>query len=174
MDPSLLPTSVLIDTNVFIRAMGDRPNDAASPDCKEFVEAMIAARRDILLAAPTVAEVLRFKRGTTLPVMDKFVVVPFDDDAARLLGTAFPEELLVEWQKKTKNPLHYYKYDAMIVACAARWEARCVVALDTGVCDLARKMNMRVESPAAFRHPQGRLALVPPSTESPGAASTKA
>lgn len=176
MDVNLLPTSALIDTNVFLRAMGDRPNDAVSPDCKAFVEAMLTARRDVLLAAPTVAEVLRFKRGTQLPVMDRFVVVPFDDDAARLLGTAFPEDVLLGWAKKTNNPLHYYKYDAMIVACAERWNVRCVVALDQGLRELASERNIRVETPTAFRHRQGSLALVPqpPSqTPAPGTGSSK-
>jgi predicted nucleic acid-binding protein len=151
----------LIDTNVFLRSFGDRPNDPASPACKAFVDAMLAARRDVLLAAPSVAEILRFKRGTQLPVMDRFVVVPFDDDAARILGMKFPEELLLEWARKTNNPRHYYKYDAMIVACAVRWSARCMVALDQGLCELAASQGLRVEKPDAFRHPQGALALAP-------------
>ncbi|NVJ09929.1 type II toxin-antitoxin system VapC family toxin [Myxococcus sp. AM001] len=171
MDPDLLPTSALIDTNVFLRSFGDRPNDKTAPACKEFVDAMLAARRDVLLAAPTVAEILRFRRGTQLPVMDRFIVVPFDDDAARFLGTTFPEDVLVGWAKKTANPLHYYKYDAMIVACAVRWNARCVVALDQGLRDLAAGQGLRVESPDNFRHRQGTLALVPP--EAPTSVTAK-
>lgn len=171
IDPELLPELPLIDTNVLIRGLGERPNDQHAPDCREFLKVMREQRRDILVAAPSIAEVLRFKRGKKPPVMEGLLIVPFDDEAARVLGENFPEELLHEWRRKDPNPLHYYKYDALIVACAVRWKATCVVALDKGVRDLATEQNLRAEMPGAFHAKQGQLALVhsaPPTSSAKG------
>ncbi len=163
IDPELLPAVALIDTGVLIRALGERPNDPDTPECRAFVEAMVRHRREVLIAAPTLSEVLRFKRGQPAPTLEGIIVAAFDADAAIILGQKFPEDMLLEWQKKTQNPLAYYKYDALIVACAMKWQADCIVALDKDIHRLAKQQNLRVERPSAFRTRQGHLALVSPS-----------
>lgn len=165
IDPGLLPESALLDTGVLIRALGDRPHDAVSPACVEFFKAMQETKRDILIAAPTFAELLRGRRGTPLPVMEGVTTVAFDGRAAELLGEAFPMDLLNEFKKKLGDPLAYYKYDAMIVASAERWGAKCIVALDDGVLRLAKERKLRGETPDAFRSKQGTLSLVTGTAE---------
>ncbi len=118
MDPARLPARVLIDTGVFIRAMGEHPTDPRSIDCKDFVEAMAAAGNDVLLAAPSLAEMLRGQDAPAVPNTGAITVVAFDDMAAVELGTKFPAKTL----KAVPGglPATYLKYDALIAACAMR------------------------------------------------------
>ncbi|MFP2906144.1 type II toxin-antitoxin system VapC family toxin [Pyxidicoccus sp. 3LFB2] len=173
MDHKLLPRSALIDTGVFIRALRER-QDKETPDCVDFVEAMLNQHCELIIAAPTLAEILRFKKGQQPPTMHGITVGAFDDEAARILGQKFPEDTLVEFRQKTGNPLHYYKYDALIVACAMRWEVECIVAIDGDIFRLGKENKLRVERPEAFRAKQGRLALVHSPTATPAPDSTGA
>jgi predicted nucleic acid-binding protein len=102
MDPKLLPDRCLIDTGVLIRALRQQ-QDANTVDCAAFVEAMVMAEKTVLIAAPTLAEVLRSKPETTVPATRHVVVVPFDRRTAELLGEKMP------WTQYAENILTFSK-----------------------------------------------------------------
>ncbi len=95
IDHSLLPNVALVDTGVLMRALGHKPDDPRSEACTEFVAAMIAAKKRLLIAAPTFAEMERGEpdlgaEAVPLPRTRLVIVVPFDDVAARELARQFP------------------------------------------------------------------------------------
>ena len=146
-----LPERCLVDTGVLIRALRQRSDDEA-PACVAFFDAMVSSSgRRMLVAAPTVAEMLR-GNPQPLPRTRSLLVVPFDSRAAELLGTEMPVDVLRVHRAHDQLPLSYLKYDAMIVACARRWEADCIVALDTDHVTLARHVGMPVLHPRQFAH----------------------
>lgn len=149
IDASALPETCLVDTGVLIRALWQR-NDDETPACHAFFDAMLSAvGRLMLVAAPTVAEMLR-GNPQPLPRTRSLLVVPFDLRAAELLGAEMPVEVLRAHRAHDEVPLSYLKYDAMIVACARRWEADCIIALDTDHVMLARHVGLPVLHPREF------------------------
>jgi hypothetical protein len=52
IDTALLPWVAMLDTNVVLRALAEQQDDRA-PACKAFWDAMLAERRQMLIAAPT-------------------------------------------------------------------------------------------------------------------------
>jgi predicted nucleic acid-binding protein len=129
IDVSRLPQRALFDTGVVIRALGERPNDPRSPLCEALWEAMVENGRDILIAAPSIAEMIRQDGKGEIPHRRGVEVVAFDARAAELLGRKFPERVLTLERTNTGLPKHYIKYDAMIVACAVRHRATHFVGL---------------------------------------------
>jgi predicted nucleic acid-binding protein len=160
IDPSLLPSGSLIDTGVFIRAFGQRVKDPHAAHCVEFVEAMRSLERDVFIAAPTLSEVLRFGSGTQTPMIEGFVTLTFDRQAALLLGGEYPEDTLIKFREQHGGTLHYFKYDAMILACAERWKIQSVVALDAKLIKLAQARGLTAMRPSDFQSAQGSLKLV--------------
>ena len=146
MPIAVLPETCLVDTGVLIRALRQRHDDE-TPACHAFFDAMVnSGSRRMLVAAPTVAEMLR-GNPQPLPRTRSLLVVPFDLQAAELLGEEMPIQVLRAHRAPDQLPLSYLKYDAMIVACARRWDADCIVALDTGHVTLARHVGMPVLHP---------------------------
>ncbi len=94
MDPKLLPIRAMVDTGVFIRALGQRPDDPRSPDCRDFLDAMYSNQREVLLAAPSLAETIRGFDPPSVPSTAGIEVVAFDDEAAIALGLHFPNSTL--------------------------------------------------------------------------------
>ena len=159
IDTKLLPGRCLVDTGVLIRAMGQFEDETAGL-CQAFFDAMVKSKnKRMYVAAPTVAEMLR-GNPQPLPRTRSLVVVSFDNSAAELLGTEIPVRVLKELRANTGLSLSYLKYDAMIVACAKRWNVECIVALDTDHVVLATHVNMPVNHPRDFIHRQTRLQLV--------------
>lgn len=79
-----LPERCLVDTGVLIRALRQRRDDE-TPACVAFFDAMVSSHgKRMLIAAPTVAEMLR---GSSRPLLRtrSLLVVPFDLEAAELL-----------------------------------------------------------------------------------------
>jgi hypothetical protein len=77
MDSKKLPRRALVDSGIVTRAMGDLPSDADTGVCKSFYEAMLTHNREILIAAPTIAEVMRKDAIRSVPrtqVMMKVVM----------------------------------------------------------------------------------------------------
>ena len=149
-----LPGRCLVDTGVLIRALGQRSDDE-TPACIDFFNAMVGSHgKRMLIAAPTVAEMLR-GNPRPLPRTRSLLVVPFDLQAAKLLGMEMPVEVLRVHRGHDQLPLSYLKYDAMIVACARRWEAECIVALDTDHVTLAAHVGMPVVHPRELAHARG-------------------
>lgn len=128
VDRKLLPANALVDTGVFIRFLGER-NDARTEACKGFCEAMLNEGRNLYVAAPTLAEVMRHK-GKPIPHQKGIVVVAFDQVAAELLALQMPMAKLQEAKTLVGTSLTYLKYDAMIVACALRAKTAAIVSLD--------------------------------------------
>jgi len=158
MDPSRLPSRVLLDTTVFIRAMGEHKADPRSLDCTDFVEAMVAAGKDVLVAAPSLAEMLRGMAMPAVPNTGAIAVVAFDDVAAVELGTKFPAKTL-----KTvpgSLPATYLKYDAMIAACAMRHRCGYLITLDTNLHTQV-PAGLKLAAPGEFCAKQMQLVAVP-------------
>lgn len=53
--------------------------------------------------------------------------------------------------------MNYIKYDAMIVACALRHNAKMIISSDDGVRALAGKVGLPVKVPSNFIHGQGTM-----------------
>lgn len=157
VDPARLPSKYLVDTGVLIRALGQFSDEDAEV-CQKFFDAMIEHRRRMLVAAPTLAEMLRGKPAP-LPRTRSVVVVAFDSEAAQILGLEMPVSVL-KAQAKSDGLTHtYMKFDAMIVACAKRWEAECIVALDGDHVRMASSVDMEVRHPKDFLERQTVLSL---------------
>jgi predicted nucleic acid-binding protein len=157
IDVELLPAKCLADTGVLIRALGQR-EDEHSEICRAFFDAMVQNKRQILVAAPTVAEMLR-GNPQPLPRTRSIIVVAFDNEAAQLLGLEMHVSVLKDKSKIDGLTRTYMKYDAMIVACAKRWEAECIVALDDDHIRMAAHVQMPVKHPRQFLKQQTVLQL---------------
>jgi len=168
MDPSKLPGRALIDSGVLTRALGDLPSDSDTPACRDFWQAMLAAERDILIAAPSVAEVIRLNGTRSVPRSPQIEVVAFDQVAAEILGRRFPMAVLKQL-KHAGTTLTHFKYDALIVACAVRHNADCIVALDPDIFILAQHTGLPSYQPSHYRTaPVPMRPLFPSSGAPPG------
>jgi predicted nucleic acid-binding protein len=150
VDPDSLPERALLDTGVLIRALGDRPEDPLAPACRAVFAALLTHRKHVLIAAPSLAEMLRGSTKTRPPRVRGVTVVPFDQDAACILGERLPQNELKEFSTQAGVKLTYYKYDALIVACAARHRADCIIALEFKIPSLAEKVGLVAKAPATF------------------------
>jgi len=160
MDPKMLPRRALIDTGVFIRALGEHPTDPRSADCKDFVAAMVAQGNDVLVAAPSLAEMIRGLPVPQPPSTGAIVIVAFDDQAAVVLGTSFPVSALKKIATDTGKSVTFLKYDALIGACAVRHRADFLITIDGGFSAQVPK-SLKVAAPGDFRAKQMTLVAVP-------------
>jgi predicted nucleic acid-binding protein len=122
IDPAKLPARALVDTCVLIRALQQK-EDAKTALCQDFWREMIKKGNQILIAAPTVTEVTRSSKHPPLviPHVKCVQIVPFDVEAARTLAERFPDRVL-ELHVNGRS-MAYMRYDALILACACRWNA---------------------------------------------------
>jgi predicted nucleic acid-binding protein len=144
-----LPRTALVDTGVFMRFLGERPEDPHSPACVEFCRAMFDHGNELFVAAPTIAEIMRH-RGSPIPRVKGVTVVPFDERAAHILGLEMPMVRLHQVQQSSGHSLSYLKYDAMISACALRCRTRTLIALDSDHVVMARHLGLSVLAPSHF------------------------
>ena len=168
IDFTALPGRALVDSGVVMRAMGDFPEDSRSAACKAFYEAMLLNNREILIAAPTVTEVMRKDGKRQIPRTRLIEIVAFDQPAAELLGKVLQQDVLKEVGAATGLSLTHLKYDAMIVACAARYNAECIGSIDGGFEKLAARFEIPIPvyGPSHYLASQTTLAL-PPSSPTP-------
>lgn len=152
MDPRKLPRRSLIDTGVLTRAIGDLPPDPFTADCRDFWKAMLTADRELLIAAPSLAEVIRLDGKRSIPRAPQIEVIAFDQAAAELLGRSFPISVLKQ-HNHAGTTLTHLKYDALIVASAARYNADSVVALDPDIFKLVEYVGLTAHRPGDFRLP---------------------
>lgn len=158
IDPSTLPQRALFDTGVVIRGLGERPGDDRSLTCEALWNAMLENGRQILIAAPSLAEMIRQEgKGYSIPRRRGVEVVAFDDRAAIELGRRFPERVLLLEHQRSALPKNYIKYDAMIVACAIRHRATHVVSLDGALTGFAKAAGIEIVEPNRFEKPQLHL-----------------
>src|SRR5205814_2099725 len=123
--PEKLPPRALVDTGVLIRALGQKPDDSRAIFCVEFWEAMLEAKRQILIAAPTITEIMRSDEyvAPEIPSVRSVVIVAFDRQAAVDCAKKFPEQMIKNEQASSGLFLNYLRYDALILACAYRYQA---------------------------------------------------
>jgi len=154
IDPNKLPRFCLVDTSIWIHALG-RARDAKSLACRNFYEAMIRHERQMRMAAPTLAELVRGDLGFKVPSTPSVRVVPFDRRAAQLLGQEFPASELKRLAAESGVGVAYFKYDAMIAACALRWGESVLIADDIDHVRLARTVTrLKVKKPTDFEQDQ--------------------
>jgi predicted nucleic acid-binding protein len=161
------PRRPLIDSNVLIAAWKERCTEPERDDCIAFLEGVENNDGVILIAAPTIAELLKGTPPLELPRRKSIEPVPFDRRAARLLGKEFPASTLLTLRERSGKPAsHYFKYDALIVACAKSAGADCIITLNGKDLEgLARHVGLQCRPPGAYRRPQqSKLPLPPPPT----------
>ena len=151
ISPEKLPPRALIDTGVLIRALGQKATDPRSKVCKDFWDAMLVAKRQILIAAPTITETTRSTDFPALPPpsVPNVLVVAFDLQAALICAQKFPEQVVKNEQKETGLFLSYLRYDALILACAIRYSA-VLVTLEAPMSGLAAKAGLECKRPEDF------------------------
>jgi hypothetical protein len=147
---------------VFLRFLGDRPQDADTPHCVEFCRLMCEQGRPLFVAALTLAEVSRH-RGLPVPRTKGITVVPFDDRAAHILGLEMPMAKLHTTSQASGLTLTYLKYDAMITACALRCRTKNLVTLDSDHSVMAHQLGLEVRHPSHYASPQTELLFVRPN-----------
>ncbi|WP_158627672.1 PIN domain-containing protein [Corallococcus sp. AB038B] len=135
-DVKKLPRRALCDTGFWIRALGDRPKDPRSPQAEAFFKAMADNGREMLLPAPCLAELIRGKPALTIPSTPSVIVVGFDRIAAMELGKRFPASFIKQQKVKSGYEKGYIQFDAMIVACAIRHNAECIITFDNPMKEL--------------------------------------
>lgn len=117
---------------------------------------MVDAKNTMVIAAPTIAEIMRFGDGVPLPRTYHWEVASFGRRAAELVARIFPEQIIRAVQQEFGFPLDYIRYDAMIVAVGLVERVSAVVTLDggkNGVAVLARRAGMPAYGPEDFKHP---------------------
>jgi predicted nucleic acid-binding protein len=152
-DIKRIPQRALCDTGFWIRALGDRPDDPRSPDALAFFEEMTSRGRELLMATPTLAELRRGNPKIAMPSTPSVIVVAFDRLAAETLGERFKASVIKQQRLKTGYEKAYLQYDAMIIACAIRHEADCIVSFDNGVSDDIEDVGIPVHNVRSFRLP---------------------
>jgi predicted nucleic acid-binding protein len=166
ISPEKLPARALIDTGVLIRALGQKIKDPRAPLCKEFWDAMLSAKRQILIAAPTITETTRSTDfpATPPPSSPNVLVVAFDLQAALICAQKFPEQVLRNEHQATGLVLNYLRYDALILACAIRYDA-VLVTLDAPMSKLASNAALECKRPEDFEDQLSMKAIFasPPS-----------
>ncbi|MDC0722549.1 hypothetical protein [Nannocystis bainbridge] len=148
----------MVDTGVFMRFLGERPEEPVSRECVKFCQAMCSTGRELFVAAPTIAELMR-QRGQPIPHVKGITVVAFDERAATILGLRMPMAKLHAVKTSTGLSHTYLKYDAMIAACALRCNASTMVAIDGDHVALLRDLAVAVRHPKDFLDKQGRFAF---------------
>lgn len=153
IDAKNLPGRILVDSNILISALGERRREPDTDICRDLVKAIVTSRK-LLIAAPSVAELIRGQGGggsDALARMRNVEVLAFDHDAARRLGRDFPAHVLQAVKNDICGPFQYIKYDALIVACAARHNADMIVTGETtGIRNLATRIGIPCARPVDF------------------------
>lgn len=149
IDPDQLPEYALIDTGVLIRALGDHPSDPRSQSCRDFFDAMVANRRQMAVAAPSLAEMLRGNPSAP-PHVAGVRVLPFDYVSAVACGRQFPREVVEQEADKSGESKGYTKFDLQIVACAMAHRVPYLVSLDPHQCRRAEECHLKTAQPSDF------------------------
>lgn len=132
-----LPKRPLIDTNILISWMkdSDEPSEVAARQC---IDRLLTSNARILIAAPTIAEMLRRITEEELPRTKQIEVVAFDNLAA-IMTSRFP----MRKDDTAKEEFHRTRiaFDPMIIACAMRHKADCLITSDVKMKKLAERIS---------------------------------
>lgn len=149
IDPKKLAEAnrAMVDTNVLIFALGGGTRNPSHKIARALVEAFAEKKMRMLVAAPSFAEFELRSNGQELPTGGGLIeVVAFDHDAANLLAKRMPMDALKRLgyaPKGVENGRHCLKYDSMIVACAARHHASCIISTDEEPATPRRRRRSR-------------------------------
>jgi hypothetical protein len=157
---------MLLDSGVLILALGRAKKDPGSALSMALFDALVKAKKEILVAAPSLAELEAGPDGAKLPRNHLIEVVPFDRDAAEELARSLPPSVLKEFIGAGGQPGRrgFFKYDALIVACAKRHRANCIVSTDENdLPKLAAKAGVKCIAPKDLEHEQRSLEFNPSS-----------
>jgi predicted nucleic acid-binding protein len=157
IDPKRLPRRVMFDSSTLICALTPNSRESNAAEFRDLFDALLANGKTILIAAPSLSELLRRPEASPIPHREGIVVVPFDGAAARLLAERLPLTVIV--QAKQKAPSNYIKYDAMIVACALRHRADFLITKDGQQTTIAQSANLACASFQEFQTQQLGLNL---------------
>jgi predicted nucleic acid-binding protein len=124
----------MLDTNVLGFALGPSTGRVEEAPSRELWDALVAHKRDILIAAPTLGECLR--GGHKVPLVRNVEVISFDRPAAVLLGAGLPMSVLKQIKNLGGPPLTHLKFDALIMACAVRGRSDYLVTYDPDMAKL--------------------------------------
>lgn len=141
VDVGRLPSRVMLDTNVLSFVHGPSTGRVEEGPSKELWLALVAHKRGILIAAPTLGETIR--AGQKVPLVSGTEVISFDRRAATLLG-GLPMSVLKTVQVATGVSLTHLKYDALIIACAVRGTADMLVTYDSDMAKLQKQADSTV------------------------------
>lgn len=181
IDPDRLMDRMMFDTGVASRAWRT-PSDGNIDDrvkaCQSLWEACLEKGLTILIAAPSLAELLRGRPPRVPPRVGLVEVVPFDSPSAEKLGKVFPidatRKIAHESGDEDSAQARSHtvvKADAMILACALQWKASCIVSLDPATMGkLAARASLAFRRPQEFRVP----ILQEPEEEASGEAAAVA
>lgn len=160
IDPKALPRRALVDTTILLRALElvDDPNTRL---CKAFFEAMLEAEREIAIAAPTLAEVIR-RDGRPPPRTRGVTILSINQMVATEMGTRLPMSILRKTQKSVDLELTHIKFDSLIVGCSL-WYKLPLVTLDSGQEKLAAAAGGRTHHPAEFLDKQLKIPFEQPT-----------
>jgi predicted nucleic acid-binding protein len=150
-DKKLLPRRALFDTGVFIRSIR-QARDENTLLCARLFEAMEENHSVVVVAAPSIAETLRFRGPTKgrVPQTETLEIAAFDDVAAEVLGEKLPMPVLDEVALTGSTSRTCLKFDTQIAASAKRWEVECIITLDPDFLLLAKKVEVPVKHPKDF------------------------
>jgi predicted nucleic acid-binding protein len=156
IDPKRLPSTVMFDTSVLIPASLRRTGPSQEGACAPLLDALASEGRAVLVAAPSLAEFLRRAPKTPIPHIGTIEIVAFDRISADLLAQKFPKHALTTFRSNAKGdpPMHYIKYDAMIVACALRYKVDAFVSIDDSQRTMASAVGLKVAWPRDYMSPQ--------------------
>lgn len=162
----------LLDTNVLIYALDGGTKHPDHKLARALVDALAEKKIRVLVAAPSFAEFQMKMASRPMPLGQILEVVPFDHDAARLLAEKLPIDHLKQFGPPPNTPFgkHLLKYDSMIVACAARFRASCLISTDEQhMPKIAAEAGVRCLTPKFFEKAQQslfpRLSPVPDNDE---------
>lgn len=160
MDPTKLPSRVLLDTGIFIRALEHASdalkNDPRVKDCRDLWVAVLGSpKTEVLIAAVTVLEYMRGPAGSTVklvepPIVPGVIYASFDYRVAVDMAKWATTDVIKEVRDATSVPKRIVAFDALIVGTASAYSADCVVSYDDDVKKLAVKAGIDCYEPSHF------------------------
>lgn len=161
IDERRLPSRCALDAGVLLLALRQRSHRPDASAAIALWRALLKKERiengaTVLIPAPVLAELIRGDQTTEPPSVRGVEIAPFTAKTARILATTFPHSF-IEAFKKSGNPEHYVKYDAMIASIAIHREAT-LITLDKFLLALTG-LPIEIQPPTFYLSRQPELPL---------------
>jgi predicted nucleic acid-binding protein len=135
----LVPARVALDTTFLLRALSLADDESGL--CELLLRELVALKVQIQVPAPVIAEIVRGDVRRSPHTTSGLLVTAFDEKAAVKCGELFPASSL-------KGAA--LKFDAMIIACAVRWDAKHIISLDQTLRINATQRGVLGKQPADY------------------------